>query len=460
MKATWLSLYLVVLLPSLAQAGVIVGNGDDGADLEGAVPITQGPILEARAKARELVEKVGVRGIRTLGTLDDEIQKSALYLAPSDRQANLPQDQGAFHADMRGLVYARTQPSAHASTRFYPAAQGLNSDQLVALHVHEALHRALPVDFREDEAKVSEITLAITAPGATRDQVEQTIDRLIPNRSPAPYDSDAAADLAAAGDPAFGVFDTPNSVGYSLRGFFKSGQTSALSPTRMHSFHSHLYPFGGRRSPFGMGIEMAFIESGNPGGGNSFLSGPLGISARLRVWSVRSFDIGIWGAAHLNTLSADEMKNSPFGRDIGTLGISMRKAFKFGYVENLVSISTGGSSTQTIGLVDYLYDYGSVIQAKIRAGVKIGPMSVGGYGEIHLADHFRVKGGAFSYDSGRYRILSAGPEMAFSFENIEIGMQGRFLVGATQSANFDYLGNLMGVGTAQGGLGASASILF
>ena len=87
-------------------------------------------------------------------------------------------------------------------------------------------------------------------------------------------------------------------------------------------------------------------------------------------------------------------------------------------------------------------------------------MSVGGYGEIHLADYFRVKGGAFKYDSGRYRILSAGPEMAFTIENIEIGMQGRFLVGATQSANFDYLGNLLGVGTAQGGLGASASILF
>ncbi len=447
----WGVLFLVgVGLPETGFAGVIVGNGDDGGDLEGAVALSDGPIVESRLKAREHVQKLGLKGVRGLGSLEDEISKTQLFLAPEDRKANLPQDQGPFHADMRGLVYARTLPSAHASTRFYPSAKTLSADQLVALHVHEALHRALPPAVREDEAKVSEITLAITAPGASRDQVEQTIDRIIPVAQTRLIEPDVSLD-----DPTYQQFLTPSTVGYSFRTFFLDQATSDQTPRQMHSFHSYLYPFGGTNSPFGLGIEMAFVKSSS-----AFLAGPLGLSARLRIWSSRSFDVGIWGVAHLNTLSAEEMKNSPFGRDIGTFGISFRKSFKYGYVENLVSLSTPGKSQQAVGLVNYTYDYGTVVQAKIRAGVKLAYVSLGLFGEIHLADYFRVSGGAFGYDSGRYRILSAGPEVTMTFDQFQFGLQGRMLASATNGANFSYLGNLLGIGTAQGGIGASASILF
>jgi len=77
------------------------------------------------------------------------------------------EDEGPFHVNLMGKVYARTFPEPHAATRFFPAAAKLDSEQLQALHIHEALHRALPDSVREDEAVVSEITLAPSATAAT-----------------------------------------------------------------------------------------------------------------------------------------------------------------------------------------------------------------------------------------------------------------------------------------------------
>ena len=54
--------------------------------------------------------------------------------------------------------------------------------------------------------------------------------------------------------------------------------------------------------------------------------GPFGISARLKVWGQRDFDFGVWSTASLNVLSNEELKKSPFGRDIYTLGITLFEA--------------------------------------------------------------------------------------------------------------------------------------
>lgn len=456
----------IIFYPSSAWASNKVGNGDDGTDLEGLRPVTEGPLEDAREKAVQLLDRLNTAGIPGLGALRPEVARADLFLANEDVAAKLPADQGTFHSAMNGLVYARTLPSPHAATRFFPVATGLPESQLIALNIHEGLHRALPPSVREEESVVGAITLALTSPGANYDEAKETVAR---------YVSQADLELpevgtvrGGAGSPSgetlgTGVeevehFKQPSNINYAYRYFFKPNQPAVYPITSMHVLESDLYPFGGTNTPFGLGIRASMID-----GPMGLQSGPLGVSANLKVWSRRDFSISIWGQGDWNVLSADELKNSPFGRDVYSLGVCLRKDLSRFYVENYLSFDFPGQSNQTIGLVNYTYDYGSVIEAKVRAGVRVWKVDVGAFGEIHLADYFRVSGGAFSPadgDLGRYRIFSAGPEVTYATPDFSVSLLARFLVDSTKGANFDYLGNIMGPGVSQGSIGVSGKVFF
>ena len=61
----------------------------------------------------------------------------------------------------------------------FPAATNLDDKQLITLHIHEALHRSLPDDIREDEKIVGEIAQAITSPEASKDQIKQIVSKYL-----------------------------------------------------------------------------------------------------------------------------------------------------------------------------------------------------------------------------------------------------------------------------------------
>lgn len=431
--------FISFLLATSAFAITKVGNSDDGSDLEGTEPLTTGPIVEAREKAVQKLQQLNVSGIEGLGNLTAEVQKTGLFLAKADIASSLPSD--SPHASMTGLVYARTIAQPYASTRFFPVAKGLSQDQLIALHIHEALHRSLPGRVREDEKIVAKITLAITAPDASFDSIQAVAKDSIPKISTTPEN--------------YEDFVTGSSVGYTYKSFFKPSIPSSYEISSLHLIHSHLYPFGDDDTRFGMGIDLSYVNGPRQG-----LMGPLGLSAHFRVLNYRGFIFHLWGVANLNTLSAEELKESPFGRDVFTLGIAIRKNLKNVYVENYTSVDVGGGSEPKIGAVSYKYTYGSIIDVKIRAGARLWKMDVGGFAELHLADYFKVQGGAFDLDSGRFRIFSIGPEMTMTFEEWSLGLFGRFLVDSTKNASFDYLGHLMGPGVSQGSIGASFKLMF
>ncbi len=439
-------MWLLALLMSWSTLGATkVGNGDDGADLEAGTPVTEGPILEARDAAVKKLESLNVRGIPGLGQLAPEAASAKLVMAKEDVEARVQEDQGAFHVNFQGKVYARTFAETHAATRFFPAALKLDKEQLTALHIHEALHRALPESVRENESTVAAITLSMTSPEANHDRVRHTVASLVPETVIAKDAKPVEIDH----------FKTPSQVGYRYT-LFQSGNTPSQYPIQsMHSVVSELYPFGGLNAPFGMGIEGSLVKDAK----GSHM-GPLGLSARLRAWTVRDFAVGFWAEASLNTLSADELKNSPFGRDVFSVGISFKKELTRFYVENRVGISFAGAAAQNVGLVAYKYDYGHVWDVNLRAGTTLWKIDLGAYVDLKLADHLRVSGGAFNYDSGRYRILSGGPEIAFRTEDVVFSVFGRFLLDSTKGASFDYLGNLLGAGVAQGGVGASLGVFF
>jgi hypothetical protein len=457
---------LIPLPARAASVPVKVGNGDDGADLEGAVKVSDGPLVQARAKAAALLEKLDTAGVSGLGLLQPEVSRSDIYLAKKDVQARTAEDQGSFHANMRGLVYARTFAEPHAATRFFPAAVKLDEDQLIALHVHEALHRALPPSVREDESIVAAITLAITAPDSTRDQIRRTVAQYVPEEdrrsaqyAAAPVQGGAAAvtEVSAYPIPETARVKNPSTFGYTYRRFREQNtEPGTGSPVQaIHSFHTFMYPFGNDSHPFGMGIEASMVSTAE-----RTEPGPLSLSARLRLWSGRGFDVGAWGVASLNTLSADELKSSPLGRDVSTIGLSMRKDLSLAYCENFASVTLGSSTKEKLGLQEYTHDFGNIVNVSSHVGASLARLRAGVFGEVFLADYHRVHGGEYSLDTGRNRIFSGGPEVTWSEPNFAATVSGRFILNSTRNVSFDELGNIMGQGTGQGSLAATLSVFF
>lgn len=456
-------------LPLIAWAGPSkVGNGDDGSDLEGFATITKGPIFESKKEAIKLVKGLNVPGVSGLGMLLPELESSKLMLTKKDVQAVEGADAGAFHADMKSRVYARTLPEPHAVTRFFPVAEKLDSDQLIALHIHEALHRALPASVRENESVVSTLTLSIASPGANFDSINRVATTQIPEEDRIVR----VAPVVAAGEgpilngTSVAALDTPIPEGariknpsefrYSYRRYQESKRETSFPIDSMHVIGSDLYPFGDHRSALGIGIEASFVQRPDEN-----LMGPLGLSGRGRLWSGRGFDVGYWGVVSLNTLSAEELKNSQFGRDTLSVGLSIRKDLKAFSIENFVGYTFAGSSTQSVGSVDYLYRYGGIITASVHPALVLGALRVGGFVEMNLGEDFAISGGSFENSIGRYRLVSGGPELQFFVDqNVAIGVTGRFVLDATKDADFDMLGNLMGPGVAQGNIAATLSVYF
>jgi hypothetical protein len=469
-------LLMLALLHSAAAAAspARVGNGDDGTDLEKLVKLESGPILEARNRALELVRKLHTSGVSGLGMLEPEISKTSLFLASEDIPAHLEQDQGVFHSSMQGKVFARTLPEPHAATRFFPAAEHLANDQLVALHVHEALHRALPKTIRENEATVAAITLAITSPDASHDSVLASAQRWIPRDS---RESEVLA-VAGAGHGSAALAATsadlqsldssvpissearirqPSLFSYEYRRY-QAAAEEGISTVRVsgaHVIRSDLYPFGDHRSTLGIGIEGSLIQ-----GVDRTWMGPLGVSGRMQLWSGRGFDVGAWGQATLNVLSSEEFKNSALGRDATSVGLSMRKDLRFLTIDNRIGYTLASEAEQKIGNVTYRHEFGSIVLASVSAAARVKGFRIGGFAELNLADDYRVTGGAFPFSSGRYRLLSGGPKISYETLDFVATFSGRLLLDSTPGVNLDYLGNLLGQGAGQGAWIASMGVFF
>lgn len=496
-RAGWALIVVFGLCAGQAMAAPNrVGNGDDGGDLEKGTPVTSGILIETRNEAVALLRKLNVSGIEGLGGLMPEVETAPLVLVGKnvvvDQTSATPEQIEKSKEEARSIgattegdrpVFARTFPEAHAATRFFPSALLLERKQLVALHVHEALHRALPKEIREDEKAVSRVTLAISSEGATFDRVNEAMAqvRVAAAAKPsimasAPYlvsPSMAAAQMAGAAQEESSVraklglnvdgplVKRPSTFEYSYRSFVNVDEAKSNAPvSSIHSIKSFLYPFGGRADALGIGIEATYIKLPE----QSYL-GPLGISARLKLATWRDFDVDAFGAFHLYTIAADEFKGSPLARDTFTGGFSIRRETSRFRFENQIYMTAGSQSKQSLGNIEYTHSYGSTMAARVGAAAKV-PLAgeynldFGGNGEVLLANPYTVQGGNFSYSSDRIRVVSVGPEVAIENGEVRFAINGRYVIDSTNKVSLDQLGDLIGQGVGQGSVGGSLSWKF
>lgn len=449
------------------QSTTKVGNGDDGGDLEHKEKVTSGILETTREKAAKTLKDMGVRQIPHLGNLIDEVERTEIYLVHQNidmtKQSPKDFDKGQEISPDGKYVYARTFARPYAATRFFPAALMLSEQQLVNLHIHEALHRALPESVREDESVVSEITLALTDPNASFDSaksitvaaVEKAEEKLAEKRQAGA----AAISTSAFEPPVTDRLKNPSFFRYSFLVYDKQtrdedASTPVLGMQRLDSF---LHPFGRGPNAFGMGLSFSFVKLPD----RSYL-GPLQISGRYLLATWRSFDVEMYGEHSMYTLSSEELKNLPQARDVTTFGISMRREGEHFYSENFVSYSLPSESEFTVSNTQYKQKFGGLTNASISFGGKYKGFTAGVKGDLLLSQGFEVEAasGTFTQPAERLRIVKFGPELGYNYEALNWKLFAYQIIDGTPGAKLDDVADLMGHGAGQGYAGTSLAIQF
>lgn len=462
-------------------ASTKVGNGNDGADLERLTNITSGPIWEARQGAVEAVRRLNVAGVPGLGQLIPEINKTDLLMASEDVHPTVEPSGSLEVSHDRRHVYARTFPEPNADTRFFPAAQGLSTDQLVALHIHEALHRALPRDVRENENVVMHITMAITSPGASFDRVRQVASLYVP--------SEAGTSKT--------VVSSPTSV---LTKRISVARSEAVMPPRSHSefgvqFDQYtggkevLMPglefktsLGGFRPLGPVAVEPVFHarvkvlegqRSNSVIGPTSFeLAGRMmvGGSEEMGPFAVVKEDGAVW--APFIRFSAKSLEGSsrpvPSDRDVLSIGVYYQVEDPRFYLDSSIFYSLPSNTNVTSGLGQLSTEFGPILSLSARWGAKVGRWQLGAASDLHASEgktwteddpYANWDGTGQRSRIGPTRILTGGPEATYKYRNIKLKFYGKWMLNSPQS-NLDDLGDIVDRGSGRGGVGTMASFDF
>ena len=437
---------LIILLLfsfNLYAGPTIVGNGDDGTDLEDFQLVKSGRLLETRQMALKKLKSLNIQGIPGLGNLIPEVENTKIYITNKNVSAVRMEELGAFESGPDGLVYARTFARPYAATRFFPAALKLSDTQLIALHIHEALHRALPESVREDEKTVSKITLVIISPNATHDHIKEKTEGLIVKkpRKFLPQRNQGPTTLSL------------NYYNYQNPDKGREGVFNSLD--EMYQLQSTIHPFENKWSTLGFGLDFSFFKAGE----DSYM-GPLGLSLNLTIFALGSYDLEAYGLWARDTGSSKEFRNSLSARDSFRMGIKLSKHTEDYFIQNSLEFVKQDEAEKTFSGVKYLYDYGSLTSAKVLVLRKHNKWSFGSDLKLILAGDFRVRGENVDISTGRNTVLALGPTVKWKRKRLELSLFSNFILSSSQKTDFNTLGDIMGEGLGQGHIGLGLTYFF
>ncbi|PIP91296.1 MAG: hypothetical protein COW01_01440 [Bdellovibrionales bacterium CG12_big_fil_rev_8_21_14_0_65_38_15] len=419
---------LFLLLPFIlifqAFAGpTIVGNGDDGSDLENYKPLQSKKILSAHAEALTILKRLNVQGISHLGSLIPELENTKMYMVESNISAERMQELGAFHSGSNKLIYARTIARPYATTRFFPAAEKLDSNQLIALHIHEALHRSLPEAFREDEKVVSEITLAIVSPLASHDQVKEVTRKKIDDYT---------------GQYKGNFKDHTSFVTLSYKGIVGVQKTGTFSPqTRSYQLSNRIYPFDNNWSLLGLGVDLDYAKNER-----RTTLGTLGLFLSIDLFTLRGFDISFFSKWNRALSDTQDFTNYMISRDSFHTGVTFKKKRGSLLSENLISYTWQRKDKRTLNAQSYEFDLGSITNLKSQLLYQRNNKYFGGFIDLHLIGATDVKVEA---KTSRSSVLALGPVFEHHFDELSYQIYYHYVVdslskGSTVSINDQLIG--------------------
>lgn len=461
MKTTFIILFLItgLLAIEVLASPTKVGNGDAGGDLEKMEKVQSGVLIQTRDKALDLLHKQDVQNITGLSKLIPELEKADVYLSSSNVSPVLNTDnQTEISADGR-FVYARTFAEPHAPVRFFPAALMLSEEQIVSLHIHEALHRALPAPMNENEAFVSEITLALTSPDANKDRTQAILIKKFNDNtqiSIAPTVAAAPSSYEPRITNLSPHLKEPSSFTYTYQAFVLSEEDKALLPIQgMHQLQSLIYPFGEASSVRGIGIKFSYLNFKD----KSFM-GPLALSGNLLFTTWRNFDIEgfIEGSAY--TLSSQELKSLPKTRDTVTIGLFIKRNSDKFYTENFIALTPRSTKEFKVGNVNYREEYSDLLDARIEGGFKLKNFSIGVFGDFLLTEGSEVSSEdqLFKTEKERIRVFKIGPRVSYTNGNLNLSFYSQHVIDKTPGYDLTDFANIIGLGAGTTVFGSSLSL--
>jgi len=457
-----------------------VGNGNDGADLENLKMLKEGPIVETRAIAVARIKALNVAGIPGLGLLIPELERTDLMMAQEDAHPTGEAEGTMEIAPDRGVVYARTFAEPYAVTRFFPAAKKLSTEQLIALHVHEALHRSLPPNIRENEDIVMHLTMALTSPGSSFDRVRQ-VARLYVKTDAAPTaatDFDGRREISITSQMPLQRRELPrrsrSKIGYQYESFSSDYST----PEGISNWHGleFLGSLGGYHHVGSLAIEPVF---------RARAKSTTGYTENLLHFGPSAFDLMGRIAAEDGSVTAPYVRFSaksfdsfdPYeerfrrwrDRDIWTIGLSHQRRSRLGYLESDLFYSLPSESRSR-----YLnIKYQSILSLRTHAGWQLRKLRVGGVGEVHASqgmtavvktdsrygDGYVMPGVEYKGKTEPFRLLVAGPEIGFAGDRIQATAYAKVIMNSTLT-NLTHLGDVMDRGKGYSSYGVSMSAQF
>lgn len=451
-KLSMMLLSMTVTMNMASASAFRIGNGDDGTDLEGTVKISSGPIFESRAKAVANLKVLNVQGVEGLGTLIPELEHSDLLLATIDVQALSSEGSWEASGD-RKKVYARTFAEAHAPTRFFPAALSLNQDQLIALHTHEALHRALPEGIREDEERVAIMTMAITSPSATFDRVNMVAHNVLRMDSSPPATSFATVSTSTR---ILGPEPKP------MKSKVTATHSSYSNPPGGYGF-ANVEKLTAEFSPLGTVtvwkryVEPRFAVEGtmiNDPTEMGVRGGPVSGIAKLPFSSDSGTTAG--PLVRLSVKSLEETGSSHWmpERDVYSIGgfVEVNHPYE---VRELILTYTLPSTTEA-GIANEFESasstkIGSIWSLNFRDAYKWKRFQLGGLGEFH---HAR----AAYRQAEPITIVRAGPEVRYISGRFSFGVSGLMMLNQRSQGRLDDLADISGHGSGKNSASASLAV--
>ena len=474
-------------LPEQPMSITKVGNGDDGTDLEGAEPITSGPIWETRIDAVEKLKSLNVRAVPGMSYVIPELETTKLLMAKQDAGSNGPQGLETTPDGKR--VYARTFAEPHAATRFFPVALTLDKNQLVALHIHEALHRALPERIRENESTVAQLTLAMTSPDATFDRVNRLVGIYL--ETPAATTEAAAIAVQAKVRPklvdAIGKTPKRTQFQYEYRMQQLASRGGVFVPSLDHN--STMHGFGLAASPWGVKkygdllIEpqvrgklyylMAYATLSSAY--ENYSLGPIDLEARLAVSNEGSEQAVSYGPFVRASLKSLDAVLGEYDRDVYSVGAYYDSVGESSYFNAKVAVSLPGKSSNRelyVETSDSYYDFGrddsfdtefnTILTVGATTGWNWKRTRLGIASEFHLSNGyrssatFRQSGWSATEsvsDRSRFTLWTVGPEFAFRAGRFGWDVYAKRVMNESKTENLTSLGDAIGRGSGQGEVG-------
>jgi hypothetical protein len=378
-----------------------------------------------------------------------------MLLAQADVHPTTEQPGSAEISEDKVSVYARTFAEPYAATRFFPAALKLSENQLVALHIHEALHRALPADVREDENKVMLMTLAITSPGASFDRVSNIANLYL---RPVPPPASALA-TSVASEPVFVRPERSKAIlGYTAE-VYSTSPLSTMSGVTFHKLELGA-SLGGYQKVGRLAVEPYFRGRYLA---NSTYAELIGLPSLELQGRMKIDEATIAPFVRINAKSISSPTYFGPSRDIVSLGANYVSETSRNYSDATAFYSFPSTSSFDDGYRRTEIHYNSIVTLAARGGYALGRLLLGGLGELHMSQGFETSerssysdfsAGSSAIDS--FRILVLGPEIGYRGDRFRFKLHYKMMLNDTQ--NLDALGDPLDRGASTGGVGASFSM--